>query len=271
MRENELDVANKSKYINGVSRTFNTRSYLNLQPRKKGCETQRKREAGVSWGERWGSTHLFTAWQLWILQNAKMSCKFARVCNMRALFIWQLQLPVTVLQALPLVTAPGFRVFSASLSLFLLGLPKRAVHPVSSCRITVTVNVAIHIKIIVCRRTFITRNGSRGNPGNKTPSLPTSARFDCQQMILKMQFGQKCARLAQIPWLKHRYCNSFSSLLLLLFHIFCHSTVTHLAIRICKLHFHLAAQCPCVLHNLSCNTASSQCIKLNAARSSNKH
>lgn len=117
MRENELDVANKSKYINGVSRTFNTRSYLNLQPRKKGCETQRKREAGVCWGERWGSTHLFTAWQLWILQNAKMSCKFARVCNMRALFIWQLQLPVTVLQALPLVTAPGFRVFSASLSL----------------------------------------------------------------------------------------------------------------------------------------------------------
>lgn len=133
------------------------------------CNATQERRRRGGW-----STHLFTAWQLWILQNAKMSCKFARVRNMRALFIWQLQLPVTVtvtlLQALPLVTAPGC--LSLSLSPW-VEPPQPSCPPgLFFTRITVTFNVAIHIKIIVCRRTFITRSGSPGNPGNKTPSLP---------------------------------------------------------------------------------------------------
>lgn len=42
-----------------------------------------------------------------------MSCKFARVCNMRALFIWQLQLPLTVPAA---VTVSDSLSYSLSLS-----------------------------------------------------------------------------------------------------------------------------------------------------------
>lgn len=80
---------------------------------------------------------------------------------------------------------------SVTPSLYLSGL--------ASCPspVTVTVNVAIHIKIIVCRRTFITRNGSPGSPGNPAGGAAADfcLRFDCHKMILKMQFGQKCARL----------------------------------------------------------------------------
>lgn len=105
---------------------------------------------------------------------------------MRALFIWQLQLPLTVPAAVTVSDS-----LSYSLSLYLSGL--------ASCPspVTVTVNVAIHIKIIVCRRTFITRNGSPGSPGNPAGGAAADfcLRFDCHKMILKMQFGQKCARL----------------------------------------------------------------------------
>lgn len=109
---------------------------------------------------------------------------------MRALFIWQLQLPLTVPAA---VTISDSLIIPLSLSLSLsISFPLSGLASCPSA-VTVTVNVAIHIKIIVCRRTFTTRNGSPGNPGDAAADF--CRRFDCHKMILKMQFGQKCARL----------------------------------------------------------------------------
>lgn len=172
-----------------------------------------------------------------------MSCKFAEVCNMRALFICRQQLtlplPFPLLLPLPLplplVTAQNGGSFLSATA---------AARPLIWVT-NATVNVAIHIKIIVCKRHI--HYAQWQNPTPSTCHLPPAG--GClplallRQMILKMQFGQKM----RAPWLASQRLNSIT---------------THLAIRVTHLQNCISSRLAMSFQNSSCNSIASQDIDI---------